>query len=447
VRFDRHKEFPSTMRIAIIGTGIAGNAAAYALATASRHSITVYERELRIGGHSATVDINYDGTAMAVDTGFIVYNEMNYPNLTELFRTLGVRTQDSDMSFSLSDDTGGGFEWCGRTKDVFNGLFAQRKNLFSPRYVKMLLEVLRFNKLSIADRSAGLLANKTLAEYLAFRNFSDRFRDDYLVPMGAAIWSMSLNAMLKFPAQSFVAFFENHHLLQWNRPVWRTVTGGSRSYVKRISSFYSDHIRTGAAVVSIKRLGDGVAVTDSRGHTERFDHAIIAAHSDEALAMLADPSAEETAILGAIGFRNNAVYLHRDLSFMPRSRRAWASWNVKRNSNPDADLCVTYWMNTLQDLPSSKPVFVTLNPPVPPRDELVFGKYNYSHPQYNEAAIAAQARLPEIQGINRTHFVGAWNGYGFHEDGISAGLAAAEALGARVPWRDGTAQDWAEAAE
>ena len=237
--------------------------------------------------------------------------------------------------------------------------------------------------------------------------------------------------MLQFPAQSFVAFFENHHLLQWNRPVWRTVNGGSRSYVKRISSFYRDHIRTGAAVVSVKRLDDGVAVTDSLGHTERFDHAIIAAHSDEALAMLDDPSADETAILGAIGFRNNAVYLHRDTSFMPHSRRAWASWNVKRDSNPDADLCVTYWMNTLQNLPESKPVFVTLNPPIPPRDELVFGKFNYAHPQYNEAAIAAQARVADIQGVNRTHFVGAWNGYGFHEDGLMSGMAVAEGLRAR----------------
>lgn len=435
------------MRIAIIGTGIAGNAAAYALATGSQHSITVYERDLRIGGHSATVDIHYDGTPLSVDTGFIVFNELNYPNLTELFRTLGVRTQESDMSFSLSDDQGGGFEWCGRTKDVFNGLFAQRKNLFSPRYVKMLLEVLRFNKLAIEDRRDGLLEGKTLADYLAFRKFSNRFRDDYLVPMGAAIWSMSLASMLQFPAQSFVAFFENHHLLQWNRPVWRTVTGGSRCYVKRMTSFYRDHIRTGAAVVSVRRLPDGVEVTDSLGHVERYDHVIIAAHSDEALAMLADPSPREKDILGAIGFRNNEVYLHRDTSFMPRSRRAWASWNVKRDPNPDADLCVTYWMNTLQNLPENMPVFVTLNPPVPPRDELVFGKFNYAHPQYTEAAIAAQARLPEIQGANRTDFVGAWNSYGFHEDGITAGLRAAEALGARVPWRGGEARAWAEAAE
>lgn len=435
------------MRIAIIGTGIAGNAAAFALATGSQHHITVYERDLRIGGHSATVDIHYDGTPMAVDTGFIVYNELNYPNLTALFRTLGVRTQESDMSFSLSDDEGSGFEWCGRTKDVFNGLFAQRKNLFSPRYVKMLLEVLRFNKLAIEDRRKGLLDGKSLADYLAFRHFSNRFRDDYLVPMGAAIWSMSPAAMLHFPAQSFVAFFENHHLLQWNRPVWRTVAGGSRTYVKRMASFYRDHIRTGAAVVSVKRLADGVEVTDSLGHTEKYDHAIIASHSDEALAMLADPSEDERAILGAIGFRNNAVYLHRDESFMPRSRRAWASWNVKRNPDPEADLCVTYWMNTLQNLPAEKPVFVTLNPPVPPRDDLVFGKFNYAHPQYTEAAIEAQKRLPAIQGTNRTHFVGAWNGYGFHEDGISAGLAAAEAFGARMPWRGGAEADWAEAAE
>jgi uncharacterized protein len=435
------------MRIAIIGTGIAGNAAAYALATGSQHHITVYERDLRLGGHSATVDISYDGTPLSVDTGFIVYNESNYPNLTALFRTLGIRTEDSDMSFALSDDQGSGFEWCGRTKDVFNGLFAQRKNLLSPRYIKMLLEVLRFNKLAIADRRDGVLGTYTLNEYLAFRKFSHAFRDDYLVPMGAAIWSMSPASMLGFPAESFIAFFENHHLLQWNRPVWRTVSGGSRNYVRRMTSFYRDHIRTGAAVVSVKRLPDCVEVIDSLGHHDRYDHVIIASHSDEALAMLADPSADETAILGAIGFRNNEVYLHRDESFMPQSRRAWASWNVKRNPNPEADLCVTYWMNILQNLPLDKPVFVTLNPPVPPKDELVFGKFNYAHPQYSAAAIAAQKKLPLIQGRNRTHFIGAWNGYGFHEDGISAGLSAAEALGGRVPWRDGETAEWSEAAE
>ena len=425
------------MRIAIIGTGIAGNAAAYALATASRHSITVYERDPRLGGHSATVDIDYDGMKLAVDTGFIVYNELNYPNLTALYRTLGVRTQDSDMSFSLSDDQGAGFEWCGRTKDVFNGLFAQRKNLFSPRYVKMLLEVLRFNKLAIEDRRSGALGDHSLADYLKLRQFSDRFRDDYLVPMGAAIWSMSPASMLNFPAESFVAFFENHHLLQWNRPVWRTVTGGSRSYVKRITSFYQDRIRLGVGVTAVRRVSQGVEVTDTKGRSEIYDHAIIAAHSDEALAMLADASADERDILGAIGFRNNAVYLHRDESFMPHSRRAWASWNVKRNPDPNADLCVTYWMNTLQSLPMDKPVFVTLNPPTAPRADLVFGKFDYAHPQYNAAAIAAQKRLPTIQGRNRLHFVGAWNSYGFHEDGISAGLLAAEAFGAKVPWRGG----------
>ena len=422
------------MRIAIVGTGIAGNAAAYALATSTTHDLTVYEKANRPGGHSATVDVDYDGKHLAVDTGFIVYNEMNYPHLTALFEHLGIKTEASEMSFAVSA-RGGRFEWCGRTYRVVDGLFAQRRNLLSPGYLSMLLEILRFNRMAVEDRHNGALAGFSLGEYLAHRKYSRRFRDDYLIPMGAAIWSMSPESMLAFPAESFVAFFQNHHLLQWNRPVWRTVTGGSRTYVKTLTAPFADRIRLDTPVVSVTRVGGQVEVRDARGGCEMFDHVVMAGHSDQSLAMLADPTPAETAVLGAIGYRPNAVYLHRDARLMPRRKRAWAAWNVIQDLDPGAPLCVTYWMNVLQNLDRSCPLFVTLNPPEPPAPELTFGVFEYDHPQYDAAAIAAQAQIPSIQGRAGTWYCGAWTGYGFHEDGLASGLRVADALGARAPWR------------
>jgi predicted NAD/FAD-binding protein len=423
------------MRIAIIGSGIAGNAAAYALSTSTAHDVTVYEQDERLGGHSATVDIDHGGARMAVDTGFIVYNEMNYPNLTTLFRLLGVETQESDMSFAVSA-RGGGFEWCGRTYKVVDGLFAQRRNLLSPRYLGMLLEVVRFNKQAVKDSKAGALAGLSLQQYLTSRRFSDRFRDDYLIPMGAAIWSMSPQSMLAFPAESFVAFFRNHHLLQWDRPVWRTVVGGSRTYVEKIAAPWRNKARLGTAVTRILRSPAGVEIHDARGGVERYDQVILSAHSDQALAMLGDASQDERAVLEPIRYRDNAVWLHRDPSLMPRRTRAWAAWNVMQGEDPAADLCVTYWMNVLQNLDRSRPVFVTLNPPRDPDPALTFGRFSYAHPQYDAPAIAAQKRLGDIQGRNRTWFCGAWVRHGFHEDGLESGLAVAEELGATLPWRE-----------
>ena len=433
------------MRIAIIGSGIAGNGAAYALATSTAHAVTVYEQDERLGGHSATVDIDYDGQRIPVDTGFIVYNELNYPNFKALLAELIVETQDADMSFAVSA-RGGGFEWCGRTYNVVDGLFAQRRNLLSPRYLGMLLEVLRFNRQAVRDAEAGRLEGLSLQDYLARSRFSDRFRDDYLIPMGAAIWSMSAQSMLAFPAESFIAFFRNHHLLQWDRPVWRTVKGGSRTYVERLSRPYADHVRLGTRVTRVTRDADGVDVSDATGHTERFDQVVLAGHSDQCLAMLGDPSGPEREVLGAIGYRDNAVYLHRDPLLMPRRKRAWAAWNVMQGEDPTADLCVTYWMNVLQGIDRARPVFITLNPPQPPHPDLTFGRYSYAHPQYDAGAIAAQKRLGNIQGQRRTWFCGAWTRFGFHEDGLASGIAVAEALGATLSWRrSGT--PLAEAAE
>lgn len=421
------------MRIAVIGSGIAGNAAAWALATGSPHEIVLYEKDSRLGGHSATVEIDYDGATIPVDTGFIVYNELNYPNLTALFGHLRVPTHASDMGFSVSAD-GGRREWAGRAEGMIDGLFARRRNIVSLNHYKMIAEMFRFNKAAVADHKANRLGDLTIGEYLAAGHYSQTFRDDYLVPMGAAIWSMPQAKLLGFPAASFIAFFENHRLLHWDRPSWRTVTGGSRAYVEMLTAPFRDRIRAGCMVTQIRRDAGGVEVSDTTG-TERYDQVVIAAHSDQALAMLADASDEERSVLGDIGYRPNDVWLHRDESLMPRRKAAWAAWNVLAGDDPEAELTLTYWMNALQGIDRDKPVFVTLNPPVPPKPELTFGRFNYSHPQYDRAAIAAQGRLARIQGRNRVWFAGAWTGYGFHEDGLKAGLNAAEALGASVPWR------------
>jgi uncharacterized protein len=426
------------MRVAVIGTGIAGNAAAWALS--KRYPVTVYDRDLRPGGHSHTVTIDYDGKPLAVDIGFIVYNELNYPDLTALFAHLGVETIESSMSFAVTADAGR-FEWKGggnTWRDTAQGLFAQPQNLLSPSYLWMLRDILTFNTQSIADYAAGKLAGLTLGEYFARRHLAPRLLRDYLAPMGAAIWSAPSDQMLDFPAENFVAFFSNHRLLQYDRPVWRTVKGGSRSYVEKLTSAFRDRLRLGCAVTSIQRTSHGAVVNDSHGGHESYDHIVIASHSDQALAMLSDPSEQERAILGDIRYAPNAVYLHRDIRLMPKRRRAWASWNFlrwQREGTTVNDVAVTYWMNELQGIDDDKPLFVSLNPPFEPDPALTFGKYMCDHPQYNAAAFAAQKRLGEIQGKRHTWFCGAWTGYGFHEDGVRSGLAVAEALGATVPWR------------
>ncbi|WP_426608886.1 NAD(P)/FAD-dependent oxidoreductase [Bradyrhizobium sp. McL0616] len=437
------------MRIAVIGTGIAGNAAAWTLSR--RYPVTVYDRELRPGGHSHTVTIDYRGTPVAVDIGFIVYNELNYPDLTAMFEHLGVETVASCMSFAVSAD-GGRFEWRGGGNDWWAtaaGLFAQPGNLLSPSYLRMLAGILKFGRQSVDDLRNGRLAGLTLGDYFRERQLSQRLLTDYLAPMGAAIWSAPASEMLDFPAENFIAFFDNHRLLHYDRPVWRAVKGGSQRYVEQLQAAFKDSIRLGCAVTSIERTAHGVVVHDSHGRHETYDHVVIAAHSDQALAMLADADAREREILGAIGYSPNKVYLHRDTRLMPRRRGAWASWNFLRWQREDRatnDVAVTYWMNRLQGIDPDKPLFVSLNPPFEPALELTFGQYLCEHPQYNAAAFAAQKRLDEIQGQRHTWFCGAWTGYGFHEDGLRSGLAVAEALGAVAPWREAPVE-LAEAAE
>lgn len=431
------------MRIAVIGSGISGNSAAWALS--DRHDVVLYEKRTRPGGHSATEDIDYDGTKMSVDTGFIVYNELNYPNFTALLDHLGVASEISDMSFALSADRGQ-LEWSG---DSINTIFAQRKNIFSPRFLGMLRDIFRFNKASVEDLKAGRLSGKTLGGYLEEERYSSGFINDYLLAMGAAIWSTPINEMRAYPAESFVAFFDNHRLLSTDRPLWRTISGGSRNYVSRLIAPLAGKIRLGTPVTQVLRKDGQVIVTDTTGHTDVFDHVILASHTDQSLAMLGDPSPEEREILGSIRYRPNEVYLHRDEALMPKNKRVWASWNYMsdREAGETRDVTVSYWMNRLQNIDRSKPVFVTLNPFEAPDEDKTFAKYIYDHPQFDASALAAKKRLGDIQGVRNTWFCGAWGGHGFHEDGLSSGLSVARSLGAQLPWERQDNDTFLEAAE
>lgn len=419
------------MRIAVIGSGIAGLGAAYRL---SRHfgpeSITLFEKDARLGGHAATVDIDYDGTNVAVDTGFIVFNTLNYPLLTALFAELGVATHRSNMGFSLSLD-GGRFEWSGQETNVISSFFAQPLNLIRPRLWRMLRDMRRFSSEATEDREAGQLIGLTLGAYLAKKNYGRELVEDYVLPMGAAIWSMSARAVLDFPAESFIAFFDNHRLLHWNRPAWRTVAGGSRSYVSQLVRTAGFHVHAGDGVASLKRLAHGAEICTLKGHRGHFDAVVLATHSDQALALLANPSAEERHVLANMRYSENEVILHRDVRLMPKRKRAWAAWNVISESNEgegERPVMVSYWMNRLQGIDDTRPLFVTLNPRRAPASETVFGRYSYAHPQYDAAALAAQRALPELQGRGGVYFAGAWTGYGFHEDGLRAGYHAADQL-------------------
>ncbi len=419
------------MKIAIIGSGISGNAAAWALSTS--HDVTIYEKRDRLGGHSATVEIPFKGEMVPVDTGFIVYNEQNYPLLTRLFDHLEVETKPSDMAFSVSLDNGK-LEWCG-TK--LKGVFAQPMNLFSPGFLKMLRDIFRFNERARKDLQSGALCGLTLDDYLDKSGFSQRLKNDYLVPMTSAIWSTPSSKMLEFPAESLIQFMKNHSLIQKERPNWRTVTGGSKEYVKKLAAATDAVTRLSSEVISVERTGGGqIAVTDVNGHTELFDQVVMASHSDQSLAVLANPTQAEREILGNIEYTKNDVWLHRDSALMPKRRNAWAAWNYigSKRAEDDRDVSVTYWMNRLQGIREDCPLFVTLNPLSEPNPELVLDRYTYAHPLFDAKAIEAQKRIPEIQGSDGIWYCGAWCGYGFHEDGLRSGLEVATAMGVCLPW-------------
>lgn len=417
------------MRLAIVGSGVAGMGAAWALHR--DHEIVAYEKEPRIGGHSHTVDIDYDGAKIAVDIGFIVYNEVNYPNLTALFAHLGVATTPTEMTFGFSADDGR-LEYQGAT---MRSLFAQKRNVMRPSFHRMWLDILRFRRDSLSDLGSGRAAGYTLGSYLAANGYSAAFRDHCVVPMGAAIWSSSPNGMLAFPAESFIRFFENHRLFHFDKPLWRTVQGGSREYVRKLTAPFAHRIRLNTGVRAITRRTNDVKIVDDRGERERFDHVVLACHSDQALALLTNPSDAERRVLGALRYAPNKVYLHRDPTLMPIRKSVWSSWNyLARDANQGAAASVTYWMNALQHIDRRYPLFVSLNPPRPPAAHLTFERFICDHPQFDAAALAAQRRLHLIQGSNRTWYCGAYAGYGFHEDGLTSGLEVAQRLDAAAPW-------------
>jgi predicted NAD/FAD-binding protein len=417
-------------RIAIVGTGISGLSAAWLLAP--DNDITVYEQAGRVGGHSNTVSIDCGGSAVAVDTGFIVYNEVTYPNLTALFDHLDVPTHATNMSFAASL-RGGDAEYSGES---IPGLFAQKSNVLRGRFWSMLYDLQRFYRHAPSDAKSPQHRDLTLGEYLRARKYSDAFIRDHLLPLSAAIWSATPGDMLDYPLEAFVQFHDNHGLLKFaGRPIWRTVRGGSRVYVERLTRRFDGRIRTGSGVVSINRSVDGVEITDRTGRTELFDHVVVASHADQALAMLVDPSPEERRFLSAFRYSRNEAYLHSDPALMPRRKKVWASWNFIESEPGEDRLVVSYWMNKLQDLGQCPDLFVTLNPVEAPREDLCHRVETYEHPVIDRAAIDAQKQLWSLQGVNRTWFCGAWFGAGFHEDGLQSGLAVAEQLGGvRRPW-------------
>lgn len=419
----------SRQRVAVVGSGIAGLSAAHALA---RHSeVTLYEAGAYFGGHANTVDIELEGIRHGVDTGFLVFNERTYPRLTRLFETLGVRTAPSAMSFSVQAGTDQGtLEWSGTSLD---SVFCQRSNLLRPRFWRMLRDLLRFNALATRIARAGLDADlsQSLGAFLEEQGFSREFRDWYLLPMTACIWSMPTEAMLDFPAGTLIRFCHNHGLLQISgRPQWYTVRGGSRRYIEKMLPAIGDK-RLNTPVRAISRDDGGVTVATDRGH-ERFDTVVLATHAPQALALLSDASRDEREVLGAIRTQWNRAVLHTDASVLPGDRKAWAAWNYESaHQGHVSRVCLHYLINELQPLPWKTPVIVSLNPLRPIAEGSVLGTFDYAHPVFDAAATAAQGRLQQLQGVRSTYFCGAWTGYGFHEDGLASGVDAARLIRAR----------------
>lgn len=419
------------MKVAIVGSGISGLATAHTIA--GQAEITLYEAGGWFGGHTHTVDVTLPTpqgpVTHGVDTGFLVFNERTYPRLIELFATLGVKTVKSDMSFSVQVPGalgGGALEWSGSS---LNTVFAQRANLLRPRFLRMLGDLLRFNRLATAlaqsSEDPGVL--QPLGDFLQEHRFSAEFRDWYLLPMIGCIWSCPTDQMLRFPVATLVRFCHNHGLLQVaDRPQWWTVAGGARHYVDKIVAGIADK-RLNTPVRRVVRTEAGVRVTTDAG-TEHFDHVVMATHPDQALALLSEPSRQEAEVLGAIRYQRNRAVLHTDASALPRNRSAWAAWNYESGPAGSGDVCLHYWLNQLQPLPWTQPVLVSLNPLRPIARNQIMGEYDYDHPVFDRAAIAAQAGVAQLQGQRRTWFCGAWTGYGFHEDGLKAGQRVGRTL-------------------
>ncbi len=415
------------MRIAIVGAGISGLVAAHRLHP--EHAITVYEANDYVGGHSNTVRVDLAHETHWVDTGFIVLNDRNYPTFEALLEQLGVATQPSRMSFSVSDDAGE-FEYAGTPR----GLFARRAHLTSPRFLRMTRDLIRFNREARSLLAAGPNDGPSLREFLAAGGYSEWFVERLIVPQAAAVWSADPQAMWSFPAAFLARFFDRHGMLGFrDRPRWRTVTGGSRRYVEAITRPFADRVRTSAAVRAVTRDSGGVEIAADGCETERFDEVVIAVHSDQALAMLTAPSDAERELLGKVTYQHNEAVLHTDERLMPRRRAAWASWNYHLTPEPPRRAQLTYWMNNLQSLHSETNFLVTLNRGEAIDRERVICRIAYAHPVFTPDGIAAQARHGEISGVNRTHYCGAYWRSGFHEDGVVSALAALERVGRALP--------------
>lgn len=413
------------MRIAVVGSGIAGLGAAWRLSR--EHEVVLFEREARLGGHTHTHAVRQAGRDYAVDSGFIVFNEDNYPLLTRLFAELGVASQPTTMSFSVQDARSG-LEYNATDLD---GLFCQRRNLMSPRFWGMVRDIFRFYR-----EAPALLAiagdGPSLGDYLHANRYSELFVENHLVPMASALWSSPSQAVLSFPAKYLVRFMDNHHMLQVRRrPPWRVVTGGSSSYLAALQRDWSVQVRLSAPVRHVRRDAAGVTVQSDLGE-ERFDQLVLACHSDQALALLSDPSVAEAEVLGAIPYQENETVLHTDARLLPTRRKAWAAWSAHVPAEAGAPCTVSYCMNLLQSFASPEPFVVTLNRSHAIDPAKVIARMRYQHPVYTHASVAAQARRGEINGVNRTWYAGAYWGFGFHEDGLRSGIDVATALGA--PW-------------
>jgi predicted NAD/FAD-binding protein len=422
------------MKVAIVGSGIAGLGCAHALLAERRHGmqVTLFEAADRLGGHTHTVDVRLDGISHPVDTGFLVFNERTYPNLIRLFAELGVPTAKSDMSFAVSVPNGRRrLEWAGTDLD---GVFAQRRNLASPRFLAMLADILRFNRQATRIAEGGQPASaETLGEFLDRHRYGEPFRRWYLLPMAAAIWSCPTRTMLAYPLATFIRFCHNHGLLQANgRPQWFTVAGGARQYVEKIAARLPD-VRLATPVLQVTRNEAAGKVNVRTAHgNEAFDQVVLACHSDQSAALLADADAAEQRLLAGARYQSNRALLHTDNRLMPVSRKVWSSWNYLSDGGAEPDVSVTYLLNRLQPLPFRTPVFVSLNPLVEPAPEKTIGEFDYAHPVFDARMIEAQRRLPDAQGRRRVWLAGAWTGYGFHEDGLKSGLAVAAAIASQA---------------
>lgn len=416
------------MKIAVVGSGISGIGAAWLLS--KQHEVHLFESESRLGGHSHTVVVNEAQNSIPMDTGFLVYNELTYPHLTQFFKHLNVETMESSMSLSVQVPQKN-LEWSGGN---LNTIFGQRRNLFKLSFYKMLLEILRFGREAEANRQAALRHAWTLGEMLQARKFSEAFRTDYLLPIGAAIWSTPEQKMLDFPASTFLTFFINHKLLQVNnRPVWRTVKNGSVEYVKKPAATIQ-HIHLSSAVVDVRRANGKVFLKTSKEAFE-FDAVVLATHAPITAKILKDQSVEEQSILSAISYEGNKAFLHNQEEAMPKAKRCWSAWNVygEMNANSTNKVSLTYHLNELQKLPTKNNYFLTLNPTK--KIENFQREIDYAHPQFNQTAIRAQRLLPSIQGQGGVYFAGAWTRYGFHEDGLLSAVKVAELLGVATPWK------------